>query len=70
MTDAKPQPASRKPCPETEYINILSPSYDVEFDDASDKLYHLVQDEDLIAHIHNEELPPDAYYHELENVLA
>ena len=29
-----------------------------------------MQQEDLIAQIHNEELPPDSYYSELEEVLA
>ena len=31
---------------------------------------HLVQDEELIANIHNEELPPGLYYEELRDVLA
>ena len=35
-----------------------------------DEVRHLVQDEDLIAHIHNEELPPDLYYEELRAMLG
>ena len=31
-----------------------------------ERVLHLVQQEDLIAHIHNEELPPDSYYEELQ----
>ena len=34
-----------------------------------DSVRHLVQEEDEILHIHNEELPPDEYYEELEKVL-
>ena len=33
-------------------------------------MFHLVQEEDLIARIHNEELPPDSYYTDLEELLA
>ena len=35
----------------------------------SDEVYHLVQDDNVISHIHNEELPPDCYYDELKEVL-
>ena len=52
-----------------EDTNVISPCLDSEFG-ASDKLFHLVQQEDLIAQIHNEELPPDCYYEQLEDVLA
>ena len=31
----------------------------------ADRLYHLVQDEDLVMRIHEEELPPDEYYEAL-----
>ena len=42
----------------------VSKAYDLE------NIYHLVQDEPLIAHIHMEVLPPDSYYEELYDVLA
>ena len=35
-----------------------------------EKIFHLVQDEDLIARVHQEELPPDEYYDELRGILA
>ena len=35
----------------------------------SDKLYHLVQEEPLIASIHDEEIPPDEYYEMLTPIL-
>ena len=38
-------------------------------DEVLDRVYHLVQEEDLILRIHSEELPPDEYYDELRIVL-
>ena len=34
-----------------------------------ESISHLVQDDSLVAHIHNEELPPDEYYDELLGAL-
>ena len=45
---------------QSDTVRILSPCLDADCDavEAADKVCHLVQDEDLIARIHNEELPP------------
>ena len=37
---------------------------------SEEEISHLVQDDDLIARIHLEELPPDEYYDDLGAVLA
>ena len=57
---------------QSDVVRILSPCLDSDCDavEAADRVCHLVQDEDLIARIHNEELPPDCYYQELELQLA
>ena len=34
--------------------------------DAEERLFHLVQDDDLIRHIHAVEIPPNSYYEELK----
>ena len=49
--------------------NILSPGFPSDGCNQTDKVFHLVQDEPLIARIHNEELPPDSYYEELAPYL-
>ena len=38
--------------------------------EGAESIFHLVQDEDLVARIHQEELPPDEYYDELKGVLT
>ena len=54
--------------PSSDSVCILSPF--LNRDRGSEKIRHLVQDEPLIASIHNEELPPDIYYERLSEGLA
>ena len=51
-------------------VKIISPCLDAECGSEPERVRHLVQDEDLIAKIHNEELPPDSYYQMLGEALV
>ena len=50
---------------------VVSPCFDSEFESfvGEERIRHLVQDDELINSIHNEELPPDCYYQQLEQPL-
>ena len=48
----------------------LEATEEKESEEIKDAFYHLVQDEALISHIHDEVLPPDEYYDELCKILT
>ena len=50
-------------------VNQIAPTV-VESTDYTETVMHLVQDEQLIAELHEIVLPPDEYYEELATVLA
>ena len=44
--------------------------YPISMPSDQDEIRHLIQDEDLVARVHEEELPPEGYYVELRGKLA
>ena len=50
-----------------EFEDVVSPQ--TASHDDEEKLFHLVQDDDLIRHIHAVEIPPNSYYEELKKHL-